>query len=179
MTTRSPSITCTSLSFSWPDGTPVFDDLSAAFPARRTGLVGVNGSGKSTLLRMIAGDLRPTDGTVVVSGDVGYLPQTVTLDTGRRVDEVLGIATVRNALRAIETGDVDERHFDAVSTEPCTRRGWPRPQRQSGTTMRSAWTFRTRRCRPAGPCSLSAISSCPTESASAESSRSGARSGWR
>ena len=36
------SLTCTSLSFAWPDGTPVFDDLQIAFGPGRTGLVGVN-----------------------------------------------------------------------------------------------------------------------------------------
>lgn len=39
------SLTCTSLSFAWPDGTPVLDDLQIAFGPGRTGLVGVNGSG--------------------------------------------------------------------------------------------------------------------------------------
>lgn len=39
------SITCTSLSFTWPDGTPVLEDLDVAFGLGRTGLIGVNGSG--------------------------------------------------------------------------------------------------------------------------------------
>lgn len=39
------SLSCTSLSFAWPDGTTVFDDLQIAFGPGRTGLVGVNGSG--------------------------------------------------------------------------------------------------------------------------------------
>ncbi len=45
----SASVTCSSLSFAWPDGTPVFHGLDVSFgPPGRTGLVGVNGSGKST-----------------------------------------------------------------------------------------------------------------------------------
>ena len=56
----SASLTCHSLSFTWPDGTAVFEDLDAAFGPGRTGLVGVNGSGKSTLLKLIAGELTPT-----------------------------------------------------------------------------------------------------------------------
>lgn len=113
----SASITCTSLSFSWPDGTPVFDDLQIAFGPGRSGLVGVNGSGKSTLLKLIAGHLTPADGTVRVAGEVGYLPQNVTLDTGLRVDEALGIAAVRAALHAIEVGDVAEEHFATVGDD--------------------------------------------------------------
>ncbi|MFM9692968.1 ABC-F family ATP-binding cassette domain-containing protein [Streptomyces europaeiscabiei] len=111
------SLTCTSLSFAWPDGTPVLDDLQIAFGPGRTGLVGVNGSGKSTLLKLIAGDLTPSDGTVRVAGEVGYLPQNVTLDTGLKVDEALGIDAARAALHAIEAGDVAEEHFAAVGDD--------------------------------------------------------------
>ncbi|MES5818107.1 ABC-F family ATP-binding cassette domain-containing protein [Streptomyces sp. RG80] len=113
----STSITCTSLSFTWSDGTPVLEDLDVAFGPGRTGLVGVNGSGKSTLLRLIAGELTPTDGAVRVTGEVGYLPQNVTLDTGLRVDEALGIAARRAALHAIEAGDVAEEHFETLGDD--------------------------------------------------------------
>ncbi|MGC9495570.1 ABC-F family ATP-binding cassette domain-containing protein [Streptomyces sp. WG7] len=113
----SASITCTSLSFAWPDGTPVFEGLDTAFGPGRTGLVGVNGSGKSTLLKLIAGQLTPADGTARVAGEVGYLPQNVTLDTALRVDEALGIAARRAALHAIEAGDVAEEHFETVGDD--------------------------------------------------------------
>jgi ATPase subunit of ABC transporter with duplicated ATPase domains len=113
----STSISCTSLAFAWPDGTPVFEDLDVAFGPGRTGLVGVNGCGKSTLLKLIAGKLTPADGTVRVVGEVGHLPQNVTLDTHLRVDEVLGIAAQRAALHAIEAGDVAERHFETVGDD--------------------------------------------------------------
>ncbi|MBW8737137.1 MAG: ABC-F family ATP-binding cassette domain-containing protein [Streptomyces turgidiscabies] len=111
------SIAVTSLSFAWPDGTAVFEGLDAAFGPGRTGLVGVNGSGKSTLLKLIAGQLPPADGTVRVAGDVGYLPQTVILDTALRVEEVLGIAARRASLHAIEAGDVAEKHFETIGDD--------------------------------------------------------------
>ncbi|MGW5257063.1 ABC-F family ATP-binding cassette domain-containing protein [Streptomyces sp. NPDC004012] len=114
---HTPAITCTSLSFSWPDGTPVFEDLQLAFGPGRTGLVGVNGAGKSTLLKLIAGELVPAEGTVRVAGEIGYLPQNVTLDTALRVDEALGIASKRAALHAIEAGDGAEEHFAAVGDD--------------------------------------------------------------
>ncbi|MFE9131928.1 ABC-F family ATP-binding cassette domain-containing protein [Streptomyces sp. NPDC007148] len=114
---QTPSLTCTSLSFSWPDGTSVFDDLQIAFNGGRTGLVGVNGSGKSTLLKLIAGELVPSAGAVRVTGDVGLLPQNVTLDTSLRVDEALGIAATRRALHAVEAGDVSEEHFTAIGDD--------------------------------------------------------------
>ncbi|MFF5308365.1 ABC-F family ATP-binding cassette domain-containing protein [Streptomyces massasporeus] len=113
----STSITVTSLAFTWPDGTPVFEGLDVSFGPGRTGLVGVNGSGKSTLLKLVAGELAPTDGTVRVAGEVGYLPQNITLDTALRVDEALGIAAQRSALHAIESGDVSETHFETVGDD--------------------------------------------------------------
>ncbi|WP_030676842.1 ABC-F family ATP-binding cassette domain-containing protein [Streptomyces cellulosae] len=111
------AITCTSLAFAWPDGTPVFEGLDVAFGPGRTGLVGVNGSGKSTLLKLIAGELAPADGTVRIAGEVGYLPQNVTLDTMLKVDDALGIAAQRAALHAIEAGDVAEKHFETVGDD--------------------------------------------------------------
>ncbi|WP_369213140.1 ABC-F family ATP-binding cassette domain-containing protein [Streptomyces flavofungini] len=117
MSTHPTSVTVTSLDFTWPDGTGVFDNLQVTFGPGRTGLIGPNGSGKSTLLKLVAGELAPTDGAVKVAGEVGYLPQNITLDTGLRVDEVLGIAATRAALHAIEAGDADERHFTAVGDD--------------------------------------------------------------
>ncbi|MFD7198231.1 ABC-F family ATP-binding cassette domain-containing protein [Streptomyces sp. NPDC059893] len=117
MSTSPTSVTCTSLTYAWPDGTRVFDGLQAAFGPGRTGLIGLNGAGKSTLLKLIAGELVPTDGTVKVAGEIGYLPQNITLETSLRVDEALGIARARAALHAIEAGDVCDEHFTAVGDD--------------------------------------------------------------
>jgi ATPase subunit of ABC transporter with duplicated ATPase domains len=111
------TITLRDLTFAWPDGTIALDRISGTFGVGRTGLVGRNGTGKSTLLRLIAGRLTPTSGRIDVSGDVGYLPQTLTLTGSTTVAELLGIDATLTALRAIESGDVDERHFDAVGDD--------------------------------------------------------------
>jgi ATPase subunit of ABC transporter with duplicated ATPase domains len=115
--TPSASVTCSALSFQWPDGTTVFDGLSLSISRGRTGLVGTNGTGKSTLLRLLAGQLRPSQGSVTVDGSLAYLPQNITLDTTLRVDQALGIAERRTALRAIEAGDVSEEHFETVGDD--------------------------------------------------------------
>ncbi|MFE7562975.1 ribosomal protection-like ABC-F family protein [Kitasatospora sp. NPDC057500] len=111
------SVVCSNLSFSWPDDTPVFQDLSFAVGSGRTGLVAPNGSGKSTLLRLIAGDLRPTAGSVTVDGALGYLPQNLPLTAELTVAEVLGVAEVVRAIDAVESGDVDERHFTTIGDD--------------------------------------------------------------
>ncbi|MFI7276897.1 ABC-F family ATP-binding cassette domain-containing protein [Streptomyces sp. NPDC049879] len=111
------SVICSHLSFSWPDDTPVFEDLSFAVGPGRTGLVAPNGSGKSTLLRLVAGELRPTAGSVTVNGTLGHLPQTLPLTDGLTVAEVLGIDAVIDALNAVESGDVAEEHFTAIGDD--------------------------------------------------------------
>ncbi|MEU0490039.1 ATP-binding cassette domain-containing protein [Nocardiopsis sp. NPDC006139] len=116
-TVAGASVAVSALGFAWADGTSVFEDLSLTVGRGRTGLVGTNGSGKSTLLRLLARRLRPASGSVTVSGRLAYLPQNITLDTGLRVDQALGIADTRAALAAIESGDVSEEHFEAVGDD--------------------------------------------------------------
>ncbi|WP_069812577.1 ABC-F family ATP-binding cassette domain-containing protein [Streptomyces sp. TP-A0874] len=111
------SVICSNLSFSWPDETPVFRNLSFTVGAGRTGLVAPNGSGKSTLLRLIAGELRPTTGSVSASGVLGYLPQSLPLTGDLTVAEVLGVAAVIEALDAVESGDVSEEHFTTIGDD--------------------------------------------------------------
>jgi len=44
-------------------------------PGDRIGLVGRNGAGKTTTMRILAGESQPYAGSVVSTGEVGYLPQ--------------------------------------------------------------------------------------------------------
>ena len=111
------SVVLSDLSFSFPNGRVVLSGLNATFGPGRTGLIGVNGSGKSTLLRLITGELRATSGSVTVTGEVGYLPQDLTLDTGAPVASLLGIAATLDAIAAIEAGDVRPELFDAVGDD--------------------------------------------------------------
>ncbi|MEU0462893.1 ABC-F family ATP-binding cassette domain-containing protein [Amycolatopsis sp. NPDC006131] len=110
-------IVVSGLSFSWPDDTPVFDQLSFSVPDGRTGLVAPNGAGKSTLLKLIAGELTPSDGGVSVDGLLGYLPQDLPLTGEPTVAEVLGIEPVLRALAAVESGDVAEEHFTTIGED--------------------------------------------------------------
>ncbi|MBJ7340757.1 ABC-F family ATP-binding cassette domain-containing protein [Mycolicibacterium sp.] len=114
------SIVVSTLTFSWPDDTPVFDDLSFTVPDGRTGLVAPNGAGKSTLLKLIAGEYLPTTGSITLDGTVGYLPQTLPLtDAGadRTVADVLGVAPVIAALDALAAGDASEAVFTAIGDD--------------------------------------------------------------
>ncbi|HEY4019616.1 MAG TPA: ABC-F family ATP-binding cassette domain-containing protein [Pseudonocardiaceae bacterium] len=111
------AVVCSNLSFSWPDGTPVFADLSATVGTGRTGLVAPNGAGKSTLLKLIAGEYQPQRGSLTVDGVLGYLPQTLPLTDEPTVAEVLEIAPIVAALAAIESGDTAEEYFTVIGSD--------------------------------------------------------------
>ncbi|WP_329411172.1 ATP-binding cassette domain-containing protein [Nocardia vinacea] len=111
------NLSLSDLTFSWPDGTPVFDGLDSVLGPGHLGLVGGNGAGKSTLLRLIAGELVPARGSITVTGRLGYLRQDLGLGDGQRVDAVLGIAETRKALHRIESGLGDESDFEIVGAQ--------------------------------------------------------------
>jgi ATPase subunit of ABC transporter with duplicated ATPase domains len=111
------SIICSNLSFAWPDDTPVFGELSFTVGDGRTGLVAPNGAGKSTLLKLIAGEYRPTAGSVTVDGTVGYLPQTLPFVADGSVADVLGVAPVIDALAALAAGETGDHVFAAIGDD--------------------------------------------------------------
>ncbi|MCL2783483.1 MAG: ATP-binding cassette domain-containing protein, partial [Propionibacteriaceae bacterium] len=108
---NSSSINFSNISFWWPDGSTVLDDVSVCFSAGRTGLIGANGSGKTTVLRLVSGQLAPSLGVVDAPDDIAYLPQNITTQPGATVADLLGVRRQIEALVAIESGDADERHF--------------------------------------------------------------------
>lgn len=44
-------------------------------PGDKIGLVGRNGAGKTTLTRTLSGELQPAEGSVSITGELGFLPQ--------------------------------------------------------------------------------------------------------
>ena len=135
-------ITASGLGFAWPDGTPALDGLDLLVGPGRSGLVGANGAGKSTLLRLIAGELAPDRGHVAVAGEVGYLPQDLTLDVDQPVDG-LPRHRQRSAARSAPSRPATStrRDFD-TDRRRLGRRG---PGRRRARPARAA----RRRARPA------------------------------
>jgi ATPase subunit of ABC transporter with duplicated ATPase domains len=99
-----PFITLDGLSFRTPDGRSLFENLTLAFGAERTGLVGRNGVGKTTLIRLILGELAPSAGAVSVRGRIGVLRQALSPPPGASVADLLGAADALARLARIEAG---------------------------------------------------------------------------
>jgi len=79
----------------------------------KIGLVGRNGAGKTTLTKILAGEAAPAAGTVVRTGDVGYLPQdprTGDLEAlaKDRILSARGLDSVVERLRKAEFGMGDD-----------------------------------------------------------------------
>jgi len=98
-------VTLDSLSYAAPDGRLLLDNLTLAFGAERTGLVGRNGAGKTTLVRLILGELQPSGGRVSVRGRIGVLRQALAPPAGASVADLLGVADALARLRRIEAGE--------------------------------------------------------------------------
>lgn len=81
-------IECQQMSFEYP-GKSILSDFDYLIqPQDRIGIVGENGRGKSTLLNLIAGELQPTAGQVIVGETVriGYFSQQIRgMDENKRV----------------------------------------------------------------------------------------------
>jgi len=102
------------LSWSLPDGRPLFSHLDIAFGAERTGLAGRNGAGKTTLLRLIAGDLAPQAGAVIVTGRIGILRQAGPVAPGDTIATLFGAVEPLAVLRRAEAGRATVEDFEAA-----------------------------------------------------------------
>ncbi|MBL8769735.1 MAG: ABC-F family ATP-binding cassette domain-containing protein [Phenylobacterium sp.] len=107
-------VTLDGLAYATPDGRGLFQNLTLAFGAERTGLVGRNGVGKSTLLRIIAGELEPTAGAVARTGRLGVMRQTLEPPPGANIAELMGVAAPLARLARIEAGLGSEEDLAAA-----------------------------------------------------------------
>jgi ATPase subunit of ABC transporter with duplicated ATPase domains len=98
-------ITLSNLSWSTPDGRPLFSNLDLSFGTERTGLVGRNGVGKTTLLQLIAGELRPQSGAISFAGSLGVLRQRVQVEPDETIADLFQIREALAVLRRAEAGE--------------------------------------------------------------------------
>ncbi|HEX6038598.1 ABC-F family ATP-binding cassette domain-containing protein, partial [Longimicrobium sp.] len=102
------------LACSLADGRTLFTELTLGFGRERTGLVGPNGTGKSTLVRLLAGELRPSAGTVTRAGSIGWLPQDFRVRDDQPLATVLGIRDRLARVDRVLAGDASGDDLDLV-----------------------------------------------------------------
>jgi ATP-binding cassette subfamily F protein 3 len=91
--TSSSMIQVTNLSLAYGERT-IFDKISCVVGTNHVGLVGRNGAGKSTLLKIIAGLIKPDEGSISIERDkkIAYMPQEVVLASTKSVfDEAFSV----------------------------------------------------------------------------------------
>lgn len=99
------TITLANLTWSTPEGRPLFSDCNLTFAAERTGLVGRNGVGKTTLLKLIARKLHPQAGTITATGTIGWLRQSQAPAADDTIADLFGARGALALLERAETGD--------------------------------------------------------------------------
>lgn len=129
------SIVLSGLTWSTPDGRPLFSQLDLSFGVGRTGLVGRNGIGKSTLLRLVGGTLLPHAGTIAITGTLGVLHQSVQDSPGKTVAELFGASEKLALLRCAEHG--------AASAEELAAADWTLEARLAAALDRLGFDART------------------------------------
>ncbi len=125
---------CKQLSFSFNPKKELIRNLGFELGNQeRIAIIGKNGSGKSTILRLIAGELTPTAGDVVLGGntELGYFGQTniERLNGENRIEEELTqafpsapYAQVRAACGAmLFSGDDAKKPISVLSGGECSR----------------------------------------------------------
>src|SRR5256885_1628472 len=105
------------LAYRLDDGRELFHGASFRVSTGQiVALVGANGVGKTTLLRILAGELRPTDGGVSVQGGLGVMPQFVgSLRDDKTVRDLL-LAVASPAVRAATT-ELDAAELALMETD--------------------------------------------------------------
>lgn len=86
----------------------------------KIGLVGRNGAGKTTLTKMLAGaGGSPAEGTIVSSGNIGYLPQDPRTDdmTISARDRILSVRGIDDALQRLRQAEEEMSSSDADIAE--------------------------------------------------------------
>lgn len=111
-----PAITISNLSYQLDNGTIIFKNLSVSLTEPRTALIGQNGSGKSILANLLTKEISPTQGDVMVNGEIAIYRQTPSnlLCENTTIAEFLHVDKILNALDQIEQGHCEVKWFELV-----------------------------------------------------------------
>jgi ATPase subunit of ABC transporter with duplicated ATPase domains len=93
-----------------PDGAMLFSGVSFHVGDKvHAALIGVNGVGKSTLLRVLAGELRQSQGSIQIDGRLQFMPQ--------QIGRLFGRTTVRELLASVSPMPFRQHGLELIRAE--------------------------------------------------------------
>jgi ATPase subunit of ABC transporter with duplicated ATPase domains len=109
------------VTYSLSDGRVLLDDVTFRVPDGATAaLVGANGAGKTTLLRMLAGDIRPDEGSLVCGGSLAVMRQFIgQMSEGSVRDLLVGVSpqTLQQAAGELDAAEMAMMDSDDEATQ--------------------------------------------------------------
>ncbi len=106
------------ITYTFPSGKNILRDIGFSLPeGEKAAMVGDNGSGKSALLRILTGSVTPDSGTVYINERHWTIPQHFGQYDCCTIGQVLRVQDKIDALREIENGSADPRHFDVLADD--------------------------------------------------------------
>lgn len=117
--TNAALVSAHQLGFQLDMGDWLFRGLAVNLSSGIWGLVGRNGSGKSKFINLLSGGGEPSEGHATTQGKVGCFSQLPSdlLASDLSIAQFLGLECKLEALREIEQGSVNERHFTALQDD--------------------------------------------------------------
>lgn len=104
------------VTYTLPNGWPLFSNLCCSFGSQRTALVGRNGVGKTVLARILAGELSPGGGSVTRARRIHYLPQNpLASRPGLNLAALAGLGDTLQALERIEQGSCEASDYELLA----------------------------------------------------------------
>jgi len=111
-------LTLQNISYKHNNSDLLFDNIGFTLNNHeKIALIGNNGVGKSTLLKIIAGELKPSNGDLRVSSPPYYIPQIFGQYNHFTIAEVLRVHDKLKALKEILDGNVTEENLNVLNDD--------------------------------------------------------------
>ena len=111
-------LTLQNISYSHPNKDLLFDEISFTINRYdKIALIGNNGAGKSTLLKLIAKQLQPNAGQIILNTVAYYVPQLLGAYDGLTIAQALKVEDKLNALHNILSGVVTDENYAVLNDD--------------------------------------------------------------